>query len=400
MEKKYDVVVAGHMCLDLTPVFPDTGRTKVTEIFKPGTLINVDPAHVSLGGPVSNTGLAIKHFGMRVLAIAGVGDDDFGAIAQRLLKVEGAGDAIKPTPGATTSYTVVLAPPGIDRMFCHCPGKNDTFQCDDIDFGMVRQARMFHLGYPPLMRSLYENEGRQLTEIFRRAKECDVTTSIDMSLPDPSSVSGQAPWEKILENTLPYIDIFIPSIEEIYYMLERESYLALRDKHPQADLLNYVPPADYARLAEKALALGCGMCVIKTGNRGYYLRTKNAEPFERFGSGARCNAKKWGYREFWTPAYKVPHLASATGSGDSSIAGFLTAYLHGYDPNRCMQLACAAGHHNLQALDALSGLPEWDVLERFIDREQILEDPLLEDSAFEWDPLLQIYRSDRDGKGD
>ena len=45
------------------------------------------------------------------------------------------------SPGEDSSYTLVINPPGIDRIFIHCPGANDTFGAADIPIDEVRQAR-------------------------------------------------------------------------------------------------------------------------------------------------------------------------------------------------------------------------------------------------------------------
>ena len=99
-------------------------------------------------------------------------------------------------------------------MFLHCPGTNNTFGVADVDFGLVKQARLFHLGYPPLMEMLYRNDGRELAEIFRRAKGLGVTTSLDMALPDENAPAGQVDWKPIHAATLPCVDLFMPSAEE------------------------------------------------------------------------------------------------------------------------------------------------------------------------------------------
>ena len=59
-EKEYDAVVAGHICLDITPEFT-TGGKAVGDILRPGRLVSVGPATVSTGGAVSNTGLTLRH---------------------------------------------------------------------------------------------------------------------------------------------------------------------------------------------------------------------------------------------------------------------------------------------------------------------------------------------------
>ena len=51
MHKELQVVVAGHICLDIIPAFKKTDK-KIDEIFVPGKLINVGSVNVSTGGPV------------------------------------------------------------------------------------------------------------------------------------------------------------------------------------------------------------------------------------------------------------------------------------------------------------------------------------------------------------
>ncbi|MBN1853305.1 MAG: carbohydrate kinase family protein [Pirellulales bacterium] len=393
MNRTIDVIVAGHICLDLTPVFPETGSRTIQEILQPGRLVNIDGAEISLGGPVSNTGLAIHRFGLTMAACAGIGDDPLGMLLLDQLDRYAPGSAILPAPDEATSFTIVLAPPGIDRIFIHCPGKNDTFSIDDIDIATIGRARLFHLGYPPLLRRMYENEGQQLERIFALAKEEGATTSLDMSLPDPNSPSGQAPWPAILTRVLPYVDIFLPSLDEIYFMLDKKKYLELKANHPETDLVDCISIADFRRLADQVLAMGAGMCVIKAGRRGFYLRVGRADRLDRFGCEARADIASWENQELWAPSYRVPKIASATGSGDSSIAGFLTAFLRGFQPGRCTRLACAAGYYNMHALDSLSGLPDWKTLESFIDGNPPVEDPLLDDAIFEYDHTQRVFRA-------
>lgn len=58
-ERKIDVVVAGHLCLDIIPEFPEGTESKVEKLFIPGKLIEVKEATISTGGVVSNVGLAL-----------------------------------------------------------------------------------------------------------------------------------------------------------------------------------------------------------------------------------------------------------------------------------------------------------------------------------------------------
>jgi sugar/nucleoside kinase (ribokinase family) len=55
----------------------------------------------------------------------------------------------------------------------------------------------------------------------------------------------------------------------------------------------------------------------------------------------------------------VEEIASTTGSGDASVAGFLAALLRGEGPRRCMAALTAVGAQNLSAVDAVSGVRSW-----------------------------------------
>ena len=54
------IIAAGHICLDITPVFPEQKVENIGDIMVPGKLIQMGSADVHTGGAVANTGLAMK----------------------------------------------------------------------------------------------------------------------------------------------------------------------------------------------------------------------------------------------------------------------------------------------------------------------------------------------------
>ena len=88
MKKK--IISAGHICLDITPVFP-TGRSYagIAELLEPGKLIHMEEADVHTGGSVANTGLALKILGADVKLMGKIGKDEFGKIILDELKKYG-----------------------------------------------------------------------------------------------------------------------------------------------------------------------------------------------------------------------------------------------------------------------------------------------------------------------
>ena len=369
MTRPIDIMCAGHLCVDIIPRFPDTGVRDIGELLRPGKLVDMREATISTGGPVSNTGLTMKNLGNEVAFCARVGDDALGRLTIEILRNSGNPEGIRPVRGAASSYTVVIAPPGIDRIFLHNTGTNDTFSGDDLDRELIARCRHFHFAYPPLMARMFADDGETLARVFRIAKEAGATTSCDLALPDPASPAGKAPWRSILEKALPYVDMFLPSIEEMLYMLNPATFMRMKDEHDGAELIDFLTPPDFARIAGEVMRMGCKMVTLKAGHRGFYFKSGDAAGFEEMGAARPGDPENWANRELWAPAFVIEELASATGSGDASIAGFLTAFLRGMPVEDALKTATCCGWQNLRELDAVSGVQDWDSTLAFLAEE-------------------------------
>jgi sugar/nucleoside kinase (ribokinase family) len=394
--REFDVMIAGHLCLDVIPQFPDTGDKDIASIMRPGKLVNVSSAKISTGGPVSNTGLNLKKLGLNVCFCSCVGDDQFGKIAIDILSDKGNADGISIRHGTTSSYTIVVAPPGIDRIFLHNPGTNDLFTADDLNVEMISKSKHFHFGYPPLMKRMFSDCGKELVKIFRIAKDAGATTSCDMTLPDPASESGKANWRTILEELMPYVDIYVPSIEETFYMLYPEEFLEMKAAYNNSELIDYICPEKYSMISNEILEMGAGMVTLKSGHRGFYIRTGSAERIAKFGAGKPADIYNWADRELWSPAYKVDTVASATGSGDSSIAGLLAGFIKGLTIERSLKYAVCLGYQNVQVLDAVSGIKDWNRTTHLIRSEMPVIDVNIDASDWSYDQESGLWASSCD----
>ena len=358
---KHDATVAGYIGVDITPGFP-AGRKVVpmAELLRPGILVETDGLSISLGGVVPHTGLAMKKFGQRVELMGLTGNDVLGDVVRSQLAAHGIKSGIRRTGKAGTAYGIVLAPPGADRMFLEDPGCNGTFTSADIDYAKVGQGRLFHFGYPTLMRSLFRNGGAELRKIFARVHKIGVVTSLDTTLPDPDSPAGKVDWQKILEGTLPHVDIFAPSLEELLSMLEPREYARLQSQAKGGDITDIVADDLFRRMGDRILKLGVNVLMIKAGHRGAYIRTGNMT------MGLHLSAGDWGNREFWSPALRVDprKVINACGAGDCAVAGFLSAMLEGVGIEDAGQYAMIAGRDNLYGVDALQGLRDWESMKR------------------------------------
>ena len=372
---KNKVMVAGHICLDIAPRLPESLKGGFSKVFTPGKLINVGDAVISTGGAVSNTGLAMAKLGVDVLLNGKVGDDGFGNLIKELVGPQRAA-AFKTVSQENSSYTIIIALPGIDRIFLHNPGTNDTFTSGDIDYTAAADCCLFHFGYPPLMKRMYENDGDQLVEMYKNIKKLGVTTSMDMSLPDPASDSGKVDWQKVLKKVLPYVDIFLPSIEETAFMIDRPLFEKRKNESGGDDPVFAYNTADYARLSGQLLDMGVKIAALKSGIRGYYLRTASAEKLKQIGTAAPEDLDAWAGKELWASSFKAEQFGSATGAGDATIAGFLCGLLRGFTPQDSLQLANTVGWQNVRAIDALSGIDDWQTTLDLINDKSRPRNPL------------------------
>ena len=356
MEQQHKMIVAGHVSLDMTPSFPEgAGGKSLREIIKPGKLINVGRAELSPGGCVTNTGLALHWFGADTTLIAKVGDDDFGRMITEKYRSLGNEPKFIVSGEETTSYTIVIAPPGCDRVFFHDSAANHSFKSSDLDYEEVAKAQYFHFGYPTIMREFYKNEGAELTELFRKVKSLGLVTSMDVAAIDPEGEAAKTDWRSLLANTLPFVDFFVPSIEELCFMLDRKRYDAWQERIGDGDICMHLSLSeDVKPIAEEALALGCRAIMLKCGAAGMYLATGSEE--EMCGISPAFDGKGWGNVSVFEDSFVPDCILSGTGAGDTSIAAFLYGLSHGFSPERCLELAAGTGASCITAYDTLSGL--------------------------------------------
>jgi len=289
-----------------------------------------------------------------------VGDDLFGRAVKDIISSYGPHLAdLALDEAVDTSYTMIVNPLGMDRIFLHCPGANDAFGADDINYDVVAQARLFHFGYPPLLKKIFASGGAQLVEIFQRVKALGVTTSLDMAVFDPTSAAGRADWVAILEAVLPYVDVFVPNIEETLFTLRRETYDEYYRAAGGPGFLPLIEPSTLSDLSQRVAGFGVAIVGFKLGDRGLYLRTGEPAVLETMGAARPSCPPAWADKELWAPCFQVD-VAGTTGAGDATVAGFLAALLRGLSPEEALTMAVAVGACNVEEADALTGVRSWD----------------------------------------
>jgi len=393
-------VVAGHLCLDIFPDLSALPQSADGLSLPPGRLLDIGPATFSTGGAVSNTGLAMNKLGVPTLLMGKIGNDPLAYLVRQVIATHSGAAArggehlvhgLLVDERAGTAYTLIISSPGVDRSFLHYRGANDTFGANDVPYDRLAQSSLFHFGYPPLMRRMFEADGQQLTEMFQRAKAAGLTTSLDLADVDAASAAGKADWPGILRRTLPYVDILMPNIEEILFMLRRAVYDDLRRAAGGGSLLPFVTPDVLSALGAQLIDLGVKIVGLKLGARGLYLRTAERAALAGLGRARPPDIAVWADREIWSPCFRV-NVVGTTGAGDATVAGFLCALLRGTSIEEAINVAVAVGACNVEAADALGGLRSWEETLQRVECGWAKHDFQLQSPGWQWDAAWQLAR--------
>lgn len=360
--KKYDAVIAGYICIDLIPVFKkDVTINEVYDVLRPGRLVEIDGMESTLGGVVANTGMAMKKFSKRVFLNGLLGTDFIGKIARESLAQYGLLEGIRTVKDKGTAFGLVIAPPAVDRIFLESPGCSELFDLHHIDYDAVAESRVFHFGYPPLLKKFYRQKGKQLVSLFKKISDLGVVTSLDFSLPDTESESGKVNWIDVLKAVLPYTDIFVPSLEEALKIVFPYEYTML--EAAGGDIVDHAPADLIKELGETLIAWGANIVLIKAAHKGLFLWTGNVASVNNKGTLCLPEAE-WNNRQLWCEAYPAIQgkIINASGAGDTSAAAFLTAILNGELPGVAMKYAAIAGKNNLYCNNIFEDMPEWAMM--------------------------------------
>jgi sugar/nucleoside kinase (ribokinase family) len=308
MELKYrrrlDVVIGGLAVVDVI------GRpVNMQAPPKPGGLQYVDSITLTTGGNVLNCGIDLAKLGFRVGAIARVGHDAFGQyIVDRLRQhgVETAGITVDRRQ--QTASTMALVDGTGERTFLHARGCLRNFRPRDIldRLPVLKSARIFAFGYLGLLPECEPKLG----DLFRTIKE---RTGVSIMLD-----TGGNPRRNValLKEVLPWVDYFIPSLEEAISLTGEKA------------------PARIVRALVRAGA--AGVVGVKLGSRGCYIA---------------CDGM-----EVTIPAVKVRHVVDSTGAGDAFVSGFLAGTIRGFDPFAAAKIGNAVAASCVTAVGASTAI--------------------------------------------
>lgn len=344
----HKAMIAGTIALDIAPVFPPEACKK-EDLLGEGKTIYIPDIRFSLGGLVANTGLAMHRLDADVVLSSKIGDDPLGGVVHHMLECEEVEHQLTLTHGMGTSATIVTVPEGSDRTFWHRRGASQEYAFEDLPEELLEKSDLFHFGYPTGMRCMYADGGENLLRLYRGVKERGLTTAMDLSLPGLTSESAQADWRAILKKVLPYVDVFLPSLEEILFLLHRDYYKEVLERAGDRYAIDFIDLSVLNDLGEELLSFGTKIFVLKLGKKGIYLRTAGKEAFGSVGALGQDLKAEWWNREILDPPYQMDKICSTNGAGDTAIAGFLTGLMNGWGPEKCLKLASGAAATRIES---------------------------------------------------
>ncbi len=281
-----------------------------------GKLALVDTMELHTGGCASNTGYALSKLGISTGLMGKVGNDGFGDFIINYMKDAGLDmRGVKRSEKTNTSATMVMVSSDGERTFFHYLGANAELCYEDIDFDIIKETKILQISGTFLMPNF---DGEPTAKVLKKAREWGIITSLD------TAWDSKGNWMKLIEPCLEHIDIFLPSFEEAKMITGKTT-----------------PP----EVAEFLLSYGIGTVVLKMGEDGSYVRTRD--------------------REEYIPIFKV-NTVDATGAGDAFVAGFLAGISKGMDHFESARLGNAVGACCVTAIGASAGIKSMEETIKFM----------------------------------
>ncbi len=287
-----------------------------------GLLGLIDGISLYSGGCAMSAAIDMAKIGIDTAVLGKVGNDSFGGFLKNTLVENKVNiDGLCIDPAAQTSASVVLSDSKGERTFLHCVGANGTFSEGDIHWSVIENSRIVFVAGTFLMDTF---DGVQCANVLKRCKDMGKTTVLD------TAWDSKGRWLTLLEACMPYIDVFLPSIDEAIALSGKEN------------------PEDIAAVF---FDKGVGKVAIKLGDRGCYLQENK------------------GDKGIIVPPFKVKAI-DTTGAGDSFCAGFIAGLVKGMDFVSCGRFANAVGAHCVSALGATTGIKSMAEILEFMERNQ------------------------------
>jgi 5-dehydro-2-deoxygluconokinase len=305
----YDLITMGRIGVDLYPLQTGVPLAQVTSFGK------------FLGGSATNVAVAASRLGRRTAVITRTGDDPFGAYLHEALRGFGVDDRwVTPVAGLPTPVTFCeIFPPDDFPLYFYRQPKAPDLEIDahDLDLDAVREARIFWVTGTGLSEE--PSRTATLAALAHRAKSATTVFDLDWRPMFWKSTAGNTPEDSaraFYAEALRHTTVAVGNLDEV------EIATGVREPHAAAEAL---------------LKAGVELAVVKQGPKGVLA-------VHRDGTSAEV------------PPLPVTVL-NGLGAGDAFGGSLCHGLLAGWDLERIMRHANAAGALVASRLECSSAMP-------------------------------------------
>ncbi|MFD5554272.1 5-dehydro-2-deoxygluconokinase [Streptomyces sp. NPDC127068] len=306
-DPRFDVLTMGRIGVDLYPLQTGVPLAEVTTFGK------------FLGGSATNVAVAASRLGRRTAVITRTGPDAFGAYLHRALREFGVDDRwVTPVDGGQTPVTFceVFPPDDFPLYFYRRPKAPDLeIHPHDLDLAAVADARVFWMTGTGLSEE--PSRAATLAALAHRTRTAgpDAVTVFDLDW-RPMFWTDPATARPLYERALRHATVAVGNLDEVE--------VATGERDPRT-------------AAEALLAAGAALAVVKQGPEGVLALAADGECAE-------------------VPPLPVTVL-NGLGAGDAFGGALCHGLLSGWDLERTMRYANAAGAIVASRLECSSAMP-------------------------------------------
>lgn len=306
-----DVITIGESMVVFTPVSSPMMRFS-------------DTFSKNVGGAETNVAIGLARLGHKVGWISKLGADEFGTYILNTVRGEGVdvSQVRREQDFPTGLYFKEIRHADDIRVSYYRKGSAaSTLQIEDINEDYLKNAKFLHVtGITP---ALSDTAYHTVIKIMKLARRYKVQVVFDPNLRRKLWTEEKA--RSVLTEMVMLSDIVLPGIEEAHFLFDQ---------------------TEPNQVVEQFLAHGCETVIIKLGDKGAFLKTKNES----------------GYVE----GFQVKQVVDPVGAGDGFAAGFLSGMLDQLSLFDAVKRANAVGAMQTQVKGDYEGLPTKEELQQFM----------------------------------
>ncbi|WP_019413127.1 sugar kinase [Paenisporosarcina sp. TG20] len=301
------------------------GETMI--LFQPEQMMSLEYVHQfpkRIGGAESNVAIGLSRLGHSVGWFSKLGDDPFGRYIQKYVRGEGVDtSSCLYTDKAPTGliFKEQLSPEDMNVYYYRKNSAASLMVPEDLDEKYIAQAKILHISgiTPALSETCYQTVMRAI-EI---AKQNSTMIVFDPNLRLKLWTAERA--KQVFNEIAISSDVILPGLDEGQLMTGK---------------------TDVKEVAETLMGDSDKTIIIKLGNNGAYLHTKNEKAY--------------------IEGFPVKQIVDPVGAGDGFAAGIISGILRQEPLSTVVRRANAVGAIVVGVIGDVEGLPTFAAVEQFM----------------------------------